>query len=303
MRTRIPIVFIVLLGLCAVLATPSWAQPVPATARPAVAPVAVAPQAATPSVVAPPSVLPAPAALPQAAAPLVAVPPVTRVVIGQVSPTPAAPVAIAPTQTPPPPVPPPPAPPVPAQAPKVQAPKVIAPAEAPPGFLESAAANMNVRVDVTIVDQSGSGTPTKKTVSLTVSDGGRGSVRSGVTVPIPSLTYVPSPGAKEGPTAPMTSYTYKDMGLSLDVMDAKIRGNYVRLRLAVEYNPVDEKMASAEGSGAPAVGQPPVSFARFSQSLDLALENGKPVTVASSSDPVPSRNRTASLEVKATILK
>jgi hypothetical protein len=95
------------------------------------------------------------------------------------------------------------------------------------------------------------------------------------------------------------------MGLSLDVTNAAIRGNYVRLRLAVEYNPVDEKTAGAEGTIASMIsqGQAPASFARFSQTLELALENGKPLVVASSSDPVPSRNRTASLEVKATILR
>jgi hypothetical protein len=158
---------------------------------------------------------------------------------------------------------------------------------------------MNVRIDVTIIDQSGTGAPTKKSVSLTVSDGGRGSVRSGVTVPVPSTTFV----GKDTATTPVMSYNYRDMGLSLDVTNMVIRGNYVRLRLAVEYNPVDEKMTGAEGAGAVVAGQMPASFARFSQSLDLALENGKPLVVASSSDPVPSRNRTASLEVKATILK
>jgi hypothetical protein len=158
---------------------------------------------------------------------------------------------------------------------------------------------MNVRVDVTITDQTGSGTPTRKTVSLTVSDYGRGSVRSGVTVPIPSTTFV----GKDTTTTPMMSYSYRDMGLSLDVTDTRIRGNYVHLRLAVEYNPVDEKMTNAEGVSGVVAGQMPASFARFSQTLDLSLENGKPLVVASSSDPVPSRNRTASLEVKATILK
>ena len=161
---------------------------------------------------------------------------------------------------------------------------------------------MNVRIEVTITDQTGSGAPTKKTVSLTVSDEGTGSVRSGVTVPILSGVFTPTAG-KEGEAKPATSFSYRDMGLSLDVRNVRIRGNYVRLRLAVEYNPVDEKMASIEGPTASLLAQAPASFARFSQTLDLALENGKPLIVASSSDPVPSRNRTASLEVKATILK
>lgn len=208
--------------------------------------------------------------------------------------------AVAADQTPPPPAPPEAPPPPPAPPQKVQAPKVVK--EAPVAVAEAPSSNMNVRIDVTISDQTGSGAPTKKTVSLTVADGGRGSVRSGVTVPIPSTTFAPQP-VKEGEGKPMTSWSYRDMGLSLDVTGALIRGNYVRLRLAVEYNPVDEKMAAAEGPTAAWLAQGPASFARFSQTLDLSLENGKPLVVASSSDPVPSRNRTASLEVKATILK
>ena len=156
---------------------------------------------------------------------------------------------------------------------------------------------MNVRVEVTIIDQSGTRAPTKKTVSLTVVDGGSGSVRSGVTVPIPNTVFS---STQEGKVpSPFTSYQYKDMGLSLDVTNVTIIGNIVRLRVSVEYNPVDEKTPGVDGQ-APAT---PASFAQFRQQLNLALQDGKPLMVAQSSDPVPSRNRTASLEVKATILR
>ena len=300
MRTRIPLVAIVL-AVGVFFATASWAQLVPAVPRPAVAPVAtpavVAPQAVVPAPVATPA--PALAPVPVGAASLVA--PVTAAPVAAFAPV-AAPAVLQPPppQTPPPPAPAPPAPPQASKPPQPARPP--APPEAPPVPPDSPAANMNVRVEVTITDQSGSGAPTKKTVSLTVTDYGRGSVRSGVTGPIPSTTFGPAV-SKEGDARPMTSYTYRDMGLSLDVTDTRIRGNYVRLRLAVEYNPVDEKMASAEAPGGMLAGQMPASFARFSQTLDLSLENGKPLVVASSSDPVPSRNRTATLEVKATILK
>jgi hypothetical protein len=277
MRSRIPSTAL-FCAACLVgwLAQPLSAQVVSVTPQPAVA-VAVAP-----------AVTPAPAVGRAAAARVVAVTPVvTRDVADQ---TPALPVP-----------PEPPAQPTPPQTPKTQPLKVVQ--EAPVVVPVAPSSNMNVRIDVTIIDQTGAGAPTKKTVSLTVADGGRGSVRSGVTVPIPSTTFAPQP-VKEGDTRPIgSSWSYRDMGLSLDVTGAQIRGNYVRLRLAVEYNPVDEKMATAEGPGTAWLAQGPASFARFSQSLDLSLENGKPLVVASSSDPVPSRNRTASLEVKATILK
>lgn len=269
MRTRLSSIVIICaacgLGL---LPQPGRAQTVPVAPRPAMLtppPAPVAPASAELAVVVAPVAMPA-------------------IPFASTDQTPALPPA-------------PPAPPAPAKAPKPAAPKAVT--EPPSPRAETPSSNMNVRVEVTIIDQSGTGVTTKKTVSLTVADGGRGSVRSGVTVPIPSSII----GSREE-TRPTTSFSYRDMGLSLDVTGATIRGNYVRLRLAVEYNPVDEKMATTEGQGGAAwLAQGPASFARFSQNLDLALESGKPLVVASSSDPVPSRNRTASLEVKATILK
>ncbi len=182
------------------------------------------------------------------------------------------------------------------------------PASQPPAKPAAAAAppaidwNANVRVDVTIADSTRGGASTQKSISVTVRNDGRGSVRSGVSLPIPSTTFAPL--AQGGAAlSPMTSYQYKDMGLSLDVTSVTITGNFVKLRLAVEYNPVDEKTANAEGANAVSPGQMMASFSQFRQNLDVVLESGKPLIVATSSDPVPSRDRKASLEVKATILR
>jgi len=193
-----------------------------------------------------------------------------------------------------------------------QAPKPAAapqPAAAPTPASARAAApppakdwNANVRVDVTITDAVRGSSSSQKSISVTVRNDGRGSVRSGVSFPVPSTTFVPvaSGGAA---TNPMTSYQYRDMGLSLDVTSVSILDNFVKLRIAVEYNPVDEKTANAEGANVSPAGQNMASFAQFRQNLDVVLESGKPLVVASSSDPVPSRERKASLEVKATILR
>ncbi len=147
----------------------------------------------------------------------------------------------------------------------------------------------NVRVDVTITDQGGpNGTPIKKTISVTGSR--TSSVRSGVNVPVPT-TSMPSAGA------PVTSYNYKTMGLSLDVRSVEVRDNKIRLLLVVEYSPLDE---TEKNSAALAT---PVSYSNFSQSFDVVLEDGKPIMAAQTSDPVPSRDRKLSVELKATILK
>jgi hypothetical protein len=156
----------------------------------------------------------------------------------------------------------------------------------------------NVRVDVTITDQAGTGAPIRKTMSLTagVERGYSSSVRSGVNVPVPT-TVMSSASTGAPQTVPITSYNYRTMGLSLDVRDVEVRENQVRLRLAVEYSPLDETEKPAAPVGTP------VSYSNFSQSFQLVLESGKPITAAETSDPVPSRNRKLSVEVKATILR
>jgi hypothetical protein len=238
----------------------------------AVAPVAIAPAAPAPAAI------PVPAAMPQAA--------------------PLPPEASQPPQAPP-------APQAqtvrPARPPQPPQPPQPVPAPAPP---REPAPTVNVKVEVTITDQTEGNPPTKKSISLTVAEGMNGSVRSGVKVPILSTSFVPV--EKGGaPVNPMASYSYTNMGLSLDVRNVRVIGNTVVLNLSVEYNPVDEKTSGAGSAIAtpPSPGQTPPSFATFQQSLSLVLESGKPLVVAQSSDPVPGRDRKASLEVKATILK
>lgn len=182
-----------------------------------------------------------------------------------------------------------------------QAPKVP-PAPRPPQRPADALSGTNVRVDVTLTDQGSEGAATKKSISLTVAEHSRGSVRSGVTIPVPTTTFAPAQVEGSAAAQPITSFQYRDVGLSLDVQDVMVQGSLIRLRVAVEYNPVDEKTGSLEGLTSARFAPPP-SFARFSQSLTLTLEDGKSLLVAQSSDPVPGRSRTASLEVKATIVR
>jgi len=151
-------------------------------------------------------------------------------------------------------------------------------------------------VDVTISDQTGTNLATKKTLSVVANR--TGSIRSGVNVPIPSSVF-PSTIPKDVPDArPITSYNYRTMGLSLDVSDMYLSSvtGLIHVRISLEYNPIDETEKSF------VVGAP-VSYSNFSQAFTLDLDNGKPIVAVVTSDPVPSRNRTLSVEVKATILK
>jgi hypothetical protein len=154
----------------------------------------------------------------------------------------------------------------------------------------------NVRIDVTIIDQAGTKTPAiTKTMSIVVSR--NGSLRSGVNVPLPSTTFASEKGSQpQG--SPVTSYNYRNMGLSLDVAGLYLQpSGLIHVRMSLEYNPIDETDKAATPPGMP------VSYSNFSQAFELDLENGKPLLVAQTSDPVPSHNRTLSVEVRATIVK
>jgi len=247
--------------------TPAAAQtPVPAQASPKTVRAAIPPQT-------PQAAVPAVAGMPSPAVPAT-------------TPTPAAAaqpaIAVAPAATTMP------------QARPAQAtpPPRVEPSPAPKTLSDYEAAN--VKVEVTITYQVGNGTPVKRMATLTVADQGRGSLRAGNQVAVPSTTFQPL--AAGGPaTSPITSINYKSVGLNVDANRVYIQGNKARMDLNVEFSAVDEKVPNA------AAGYP--SFPTFSQSLTLVLESGKPIIVGQSSDVVDNVERKQTVEVKATILR
>jgi hypothetical protein len=172
-------------------------------------------------------------------------------------------------------------------------------APAPKPALEAEAAN--VRLDVTISYQVGSGATVRRSAVLTVADQGSGSLRAGNQVAVPSTTTftpVASTGKPDGatppPGMPMTSFNYRSVGMNVDARRVYIQGNKAKMDLSIEFSAIDEKPDLS--------GRPP-SFPTFSQNLSLILENGKPLVVAQSSDFVDNVERKQSVEVKATILR
>ena len=247
---------------------PAAAQtPVPAQVSPQTVRASIPPQAPTavPAAASAPSV-PRPATAPTpavAAQPATAVPPIA---------------ATAPQARPP----------VPPQAttPRVE--------PAPSAKTSSETEAANVRIEVTISYQVNRGTPVKRMATLTVADQGRGSLRAGTQVAVPSTTFQPI--AQGGPaTNPITSVNYKSVGLNVDANRVYIQGNKARMDLNVEFSAVDEKPSTPAGTFP--------MFPTFSQSLTLVLESGKSVIVGQSTDVVDNVERTQVVEVKATILR
>ena len=129
---------------------------------------------------------------------------------------------------------------------------------------------INIKVDVTITDQRGSGTPTKKTLSVIVADQQSGMVRSESL--IPNIGTVP---------------------LHIDAEPEILSDGKVRLRFSLNYDvPVDSQATPAPER---------VAKTYIRESLSLILESGKPMLVTQSADPVGDRQ--VMVEVKATVLK
>ncbi len=127
---------------------------------------------------------------------------------------------------------------------------------------------LNVRVDVTITDQSGAEKPVVKTMSLIAIHGGTGQIRTEVTMR--------SPGSQI------------ELPLSIDVSPQLIGRDRIRVKLTLEYQThakLDQGMQTSN----------------VKESFSFALDNGKSLRLSESADPASDRK--VSVDVKATILR
>lgn len=132
----------------------------------------------------------------------------------------------------------------------------------------------NVQVELTITDQTGSGPPEKKTVSMIVAHAAWGKIRTS------AEAYQKSASSKIVP-----------VGLNVDARPY-ITGGQIRLELTVVYSPM---MLNTSGDSAQ------TRPTELNQSLTVALQSGKPMVVSQAADPVTDRK--IGVEVKATILR
>jgi hypothetical protein len=128
----------------------------------------------------------------------------------------------------------------------------------------------NVQVELTISDQNGTATPEKKTVSMVVSSGSWGKIRS----------------------AQMVRDGGRDQVIDLNV-DARpmvsVEGP-IQLELTIVYSP--------PGTQTDVVRLRPTGV---NQSLTVVLQSGKPLVISQAADPVGDRK--IIVEAKATVLK
>ena len=124
----------------------------------------------------------------------------------------------------------------------------------------------NIRLDVTITDQTAPGDPMKKTITMVMVDRANGSIRSTGTV------------RNQG-----------RVQINVDASPTLMPNGGIRVRLGLEYNP---RTAAAEG---------PAESSSLHEQITVVLDAGKPMVVSQAADPASDRK--ISVELKASLLK
>ena len=150
---------------------------------------------------------------------------------------------------------------------------------------------VNIKIEMSITDQSGTNPPAKKTVSMIVGDRQRNSIRSSASVRVP--TTVMGPAKPGDPPGPMVSYNYRNVTINVDAHPTIIQKepNKLTLEFVIQYAP---KSGGGQEDLEP-------GMASLNESMTVILESGKPMTVSQAADPTSDRKIT--VEVTASILK
>jgi len=125
---------------------------------------------------------------------------------------------------------------------------------------------VNIRLELTITDQTGPGDPLKKIVTLVVADRGNGSIRS--------IGSVRTQGRVQ---------------INVDARPHILQSGAIRLTLGLEYNP------RTLGNDAP------TEWSSLNEQIAVMLDPGKPLVVSQAADPASDRK--ISVQVTATLLK
>lgn len=142
---------------------------------------------------------------------------------------------------------------------------------------------VNIRIEVSITDQTGTNPAAKKVVTMIASDRQSTNVRSSASVP------VRNPRMGGGPE----TYNYRNVTINVDARPAIVakEPNKISVNFGLEYLP---KTGSSQEEMEP-------GMTSWSERLSLILDSGKPMVVSQAADPTSDRKIT--VEVTATILK
>jgi hypothetical protein len=136
-------------------------------------------------------------------------------------------------------------------------------------------ARTNVKVDLTISDQTGNGPVEKKQVTLIAAEASWGKIRTNAATKPADVTA--------GPFVPIR--------LNVDARPFLNASGAIQLELTIDYNPTAPIPREATQ----------IRPTEINQSMTIVLQSGKPMVISQAADPVTDRK--IIVEVMATILK
>ena len=140
------------------------------------------------------------------------------------------------------------------------------PTEQPTPRPEAAGQPINIKLDLTITEQNGTGDPVKKVVTMMLAESGSGSIRS--------TSNVKPQGRVQ---------------LNVDAQIQMLKSGALRTTFRLEYTP---RLNGNEAGG---------EWTSLSQQIQTVLEPGKPMILSQATDPASDRK--VIVEVKATVVK
>jgi hypothetical protein len=156
-----------------------------------------------------------------------------------------------------------------AERPQQPTPPREQPARAEPGQ------PVNVKLEITITDQTGPGEPAKKTISMLLADRANGGIRSSGTQAVTSSGLAP-------------------VSINVDAVPTILKEGSIRLQLGLEYQPrpaADPSQASV----------PPSRMSTLNERISVIVQDGKPMVISQAADPGSDRKIT--VELRASIVK
>ena len=142
--------------------------------------------------------------------------------------------------------------------------------EQAPAPTRGAAQLANVRLELTISDERGAAAPITKTVTMVMADRGQGRIRTSGDIRTPQ--------------------GYRPIQLNVDAIPEFTRDGRVRVQFTLEYRP-----SVGEGTSED------TAQTNISETMNVILQDGKPLIVSQSADPYTDRR--VKVELKATILR
>ncbi len=139
---------------------------------------------------------------------------------------------------------------------------------------------VNVRLELTITDQTGPGEPTRKVITMIVADRQNGFIRSRASVRMPD---------------PSGGFRWRDVIINVDARPVLLREGSVKVELGLEYQPTLPSERAAQNIAPDSIG------ANLNERIGIILDSGKALVISQAVDP--SSDRRISVELKATVLK